>query len=67
MVTTPTKKKKHGYILENLIIGLQVLYVFNTHVKFCANRMLFSIWSIKYFLCIILEYKKLNLSIWLMR
>ena len=28
---------------ENLIVELHVLYVLNTHVKFCVNRILFTI------------------------
>ena len=28
---------------ENLTYELYVLYVFNTHVKFCSNKMLFTI------------------------
>ena len=33
---------------------------FYAHVKFCANRILFTIWSINLFLCIILDYKSLQ-------
>ena len=32
---------------ENLITELHVLYTFNTHVKFCANRILFTIGFIR--------------------
>jgi len=28
---------------ENLTIGFHVLYVLNTHIKFCVNEMLFII------------------------
>ena len=42
---------------ENLTIGLYVLYILNTHVKFRANQMLFIVQSITYFLYIILNYK----------
>ena len=28
---------------ENLIIGLHVLHIFNTHIKFCVNKVLFTI------------------------
>ena len=45
---------------ENLIVELHALYVFNTHVKFRDNRMLFIIQSINLFLFIILEYKNLK-------
>ena len=31
---------------ENLMVKLHVLYVLNTHVKFCVNRILFTIWFI---------------------
>jgi len=34
---------------ENLIVGFHILYVFNTHVKFHSNRMLFTIQSINLF------------------
>ena len=40
------------YILtyfENLTIGLHVLYVLNTHIKFCSNRILFIIQFINLF------------------
>ena len=41
---------------------MHVLYALNTHVKFCVNWILFTIWSIRlYFnLCIILNYKNLQ-------
>ena len=34
---------------ENLIIGLYVLYVLITHVKFCSNWILFTNWLINLF------------------
>ena len=34
---------------KNLIVGLHDLYIFNTHVKFRANWMLFTILSINLF------------------
>ena len=34
---------------ENLIVELHVFYILNTHVKFHANRMLFTIWFINLF------------------
>ena len=43
--------------IENLIVGLYILYILNTHVKFRANQMLFIVQSITYFLYIILNYK----------
>ena len=47
---------------ENLTIELYVFYVLKTHVKFHDNRMLFTIWSITYFLRIILNYKNSKLK-----
>ena len=35
---------------ENITIGLHVLYILNTYVKFCSNWMLFIIQSINIFL-----------------
>ena len=34
---------------ENLTVGLNVLNVFNTHIKFCVNRILFTIRLINIF------------------
>ena len=64
---TNTSLKKINIIkyFENLTVRLHVLYTFNTHVKFCINQMLFTIWSINLF-CIILDYKTCNLNNWLM-
>ena len=31
---------------KNLIVELYVIYAFNTHVKFCVNWILFTIWLI---------------------
>ena len=31
---------------ENLTVKLHVIYILNTHVKFCVNWILFTIWSI---------------------
>ena len=31
---------------ENITVKLHVLYTLNTHVKFCVNQILFTIWSI---------------------
>ena len=44
---------------ENLTVKLDILYVFNTHVKFYVNQVLFTIRFI-YILCIILYYKDLK-------
>ena len=35
---------------ENIIVGLHIFYVLHTYAKFCANRMLFTIWSINFFM-----------------
>ena len=45
---------------EILTVGLHILYVLNTHVKFRSNRILFIIQSINLFLCIILDPKNLK-------
>ena len=57
-VTSPTKIL--NWYFENLIIGLHVLYIFNTNAKFCFNQMLFTIQFINSYLCIILKYKHLK-------
>ena len=54
------KKINMTTYFENLIVELHILYVFNTHVKFRDNWMLFIIQSINLFLFIILEYKNLK-------
>ena len=35
---------------ENIIVGLHIFYVLHTYAKFCANRMLFTIGSINFFM-----------------
>ena len=45
---------------ENLTDLLRVLYVLNKNVKFCSNRMIFTIRVINLFLCIILDYINLK-------
>ena len=45
---------------ENLTVELYFLYALNTHVKFCINWILFTIWSISLYLCILLKYKNLQ-------
>ena len=45
---------------ENITIGLHVLYVLNACVKFCSNRMLFTIQSIKLFFMHNLKHKNLK-------
>ena len=38
----PLKKLISLYILK-ITVGLYVFYIFNTHIKFCSNRILFTI------------------------
>ena len=45
---------------ENLTVGLHVLYVLNTHVKFHVNRILF---TIRFMHNLILPKKKKKLEI----
>ena len=39
------------------MVGLCILYILNTHIKFCTNQILFTVQFITYFLYIILNYK----------
>ena len=39
------------------MVGLCVLYILNTHIKFCTNQILFTVQFKTYFLYIILNYK----------
>ena len=48
---------------ENITVKFYVLYVLNTHVKFCLNWMLFTIQSIKLFSMHNFRSQKLNLNI----
>ena len=60
---TPLNNLLLNSYFGNLVIGLYVLYVFDMHANFYNNRMLFTISSINtFFLCIILNYKHLNLN-----
>ena len=43
MVTTPTNKINIIIYFENLTVELYIIYVLNTYIKFCTNRMLFTI------------------------
>ena len=43
LVIIPTKKINMTIYFENLTVGLNVRYVFTMHIKFCANRILFTI------------------------
>ena len=45
---------------ENLIIALQVLYIFKKYVKFRVNQMLFNTRSTNLFFMYILDNKKLK-------
>ena len=58
--TTPTNKINMTIYFKNLTIRLHVLYVLNTHVKFCVDRMLFIIRFMNLFLRIITDYKNLK-------
>ena len=49
MATTLTKKINTVSYFENLTITLHVHYVFNVHVKFCVNWILFTIQFINLF------------------
>ena len=56
----PFKKIDITTYFENLTIGLHVLYVFNTYIKFCANQILFTIWFISLYFMHNLKYKNLQ-------
>ena len=47
MATNLLNKINITTYFENQTIKLYVLYTLNTHVKFCVNWILFTIWSIK--------------------
>ena len=53
-----------GYKFFKLIlyifIRLQILYILNMYVKFCLNRMLFTIWLINLFFIHNFRQKKKN-------
>ena len=55
--TTLTKQINIITFFENLTVELYVLYVLKTYVKFHANRILYIIQSLIFFLCIILYFK----------
>ena len=38
-----------GVNFENLSVEFHIPHVFNMHIKFCSNRILFTIWSINLF------------------
>ena len=58
MAATPIKKINMVTYFENLTIGLLVLY---THVKFCVNKMLFTIQSINIFFMYNFRLQKLEI------
>ena len=62
LATTLTKKIVLIIYFENLIVGLQVFYVFNTHVKFRVNQMLFTIRSINLFFMYNLTCENFNFA-----
>ena len=49
MALTLTKKINTVIYFENLIVGLHVLYILNSRVKFRFNKILFTIRSINFF------------------
>jgi len=49
MVKALTKNINIIIYFENLLIRLHVFYVFNMDIKFCVNRMLFTILFINLF------------------
>ena len=57
----PNNLLKNSYF-ANSTPGLHVLCIFNTHDNGDVNRILIIIQSINSFLCIILNYKNLNLN-----
>ena len=62
-ITPPNNLLLNSYF-RNLTVGLHVLYVFNMHANFHANRILFTISSINtflmyYFKLQTLEFKQL--------
>ena len=44
----------------NLTVELHIFYAPNTHVKFCVNWILFTIWSISLYFIHNLNYKNLK-------
>ena len=62
LATSPTKKIVLIIYFENLIVGLHVLYVFNTYDKFCVNQMLFTIRSINLFFMYNLTCENFNFA-----
>ena len=49
MIFTKKKKKNMVTCFENLTVKLHIYYIFNMHVKFCVNQILFSIRFINLF------------------
>ena len=61
MATTPTKTIKMAIYFENITVGLYILYIFKMHIKFCANKMLFTIQSINLFFMYNFRLQKLEI------
>ena len=62
-VTQYNRLLSNGYRTSSFLGGtveLPILKMFLTHIKFHMNQMLFTIWFIKLFLCIILNCKILK-------
>ena len=61
LATTPTKTIKMTIYFENITVGLYILYIFKMHIKFCANKMLFTIQSINLFFMYNFRLQKLEI------
>jgi len=61
LATTPTKTINMAIYFENITVGLYILYIFNTHIKFCANKMLFTIQFINLFFIYNFRLQKLEI------
>ena len=60
---TLTQKINIATYFKNLTIELHVPYIFNTNVKFCDNRILFTIWSINLYFMYNFKLQKLAIQI----
>ena len=61
MATSPTKKINIATYFENLTVKLHVLYIFNMHVKFISNWILFIIQLVNLFFIHNLRLQKLKI------
>ena len=60
MLQLPLNKIGIVIYFENLIVRLHVIYTFNTRQILFRQSDVFTLWFIKLFLCIILDYKNLQ-------